>query len=50
MRYDVPVFAYAAAAVPETLRYSGVLFLTKSGQRLRKQLVSCFQTNNYAHR
>jgi hypothetical protein len=26
MRYDVPVFAYAVTAVPETLRYSGVLF------------------------
>ena len=29
MRYDVPVFAYAATAVPETLRYSGVLFPRK---------------------
>ncbi|MBZ5603769.1 MAG: glycosyltransferase family 4 protein [Acidobacteriia bacterium] len=29
MRYDVPIFAYEAAAVPETLRYSGVLFARK---------------------
>lgn len=29
MGYGVPVFAYAATAVPETLRYSGVLFPEK---------------------
>lgn len=30
MRFGVPVFAYAAAAVPETLRGAGVLFAEKS--------------------
>jgi glycosyltransferase involved in cell wall biosynthesis len=53
MRYEVPVFAYAAAAVPETLRYSGVLFPEKdwptiaeaiglllADQRLRAQVVA----------
>lgn len=30
MRFGVPVFAYAAAAVPETLRGAGVLFSEKS--------------------
>ena len=53
MRFDVPVFAYAATAVPETLRYSGVLFphkdwptiaeaigLLLSDEQLRAQVVA----------
>jgi glycosyltransferase involved in cell wall biosynthesis len=29
MRFDVPVFAYASSAVPETLRHAGLLFQEK---------------------
>lgn len=53
MRFDVPVFAYAATAVPETLHGAGVLFTEKSWPvvaeaigllladgRLREQVIS----------
>ncbi|EOQ89199.1 glycosyltransferase, group 1 family protein [Leptospira yanagawae serovar Saopaulo str. Sao Paulo = ATCC 700523] len=47
MHFQLPVVAYAAGAVPETLGEAGYLFHSKDFDQLAKEIYKIFQNNEY---
>ncbi|TGM02238.1 glycosyltransferase family 4 protein [Leptospira jelokensis] len=50
MHFQLPVVAYAAGAVPETLGEAGILFQSKDFDQLAKEIDKIFQNNEYRNK